>query len=63
MTLKHYRKKAGLTQVELAQRAGLSANLIERLEMKGKGKRLGTNIVTIKKLVKALGMTIDELLS
>lgn len=56
--IKEFRKKAGLTQVELATQAGVSRTVISGLES---GTTTVTSTATLLKLAKALNVTIDEL--
>lgn len=56
--IKGFRKKAGLTQVELATLAGVSRTVISGLES---GTTTVTSTATLLKLAKALNVTIDEL--
>jgi transcriptional regulator with XRE-family HTH domain len=58
--LKRLRARAGLTQQELATRAGLSIALVMSLEQ---GKRSNPRLDTLRKLAGALGCTLDELAS
>ncbi|HEY8530883.1 MAG TPA: helix-turn-helix transcriptional regulator [Limnochorda sp.] len=55
--LQALRVQRGLTQVQLAQRAGVSQTVIARLEA---GKRSG-RLETWVRLAAALGVTLDEL--
>ena len=55
--LRHAREKAGLSQEDLAARAGLTANTIGALE---RGERRHPYPATIRVLAKALGLTEDE---
>jgi predicted ATPase/DNA-binding XRE family transcriptional regulator len=55
--LKHFRAAAGLTQEELAERAGLSARAISDLE---RGVKLHPYPHTVGRLVTALALTEDE---
>lgn len=57
-TLLEYRKKAGMTQAQLAQKLDVTQECITMWET---GKRK-PDIVTLKKLAKILGCTADELL-
>jgi len=59
MSLQVYRKKLGISQEELAHRAGISAAMVKSIEG---GRRTGS-IKTLKKLTTVLGVTIDELIS
>jgi transcriptional regulator with XRE-family HTH domain len=55
--LKELRKKKKLTQLELAQKTGLSHAYIGRLEI----GRHDPQLSTLKKLAKALKVTVAEL--
>lgn len=55
--LRQYRQRAGLTQEELAERAGLSAHGISSLE---RGVRRQTYPHTVRALATALGLSEDE---
>ena len=57
--LRMLRKKAGLTQTELAEAAGSTMRSIQNYEA---GKRYPQNIEIAKKLAAALGVTSGELL-
>ena len=56
--LKTLRKKAGLTQEELADRSGFSIATIRRWEW---GERI-PRVDDIKKIARALGVSVDDLL-
>ncbi|MBV6372459.1 helix-turn-helix domain-containing protein [Enterococcus casseliflavus] len=56
--IREFRKKAGLTQAELAIIAGVSRTIISGLES---GTTTVTSTATLLKLAKALNVTIDEL--
>jgi len=56
--LRVFRKYRGLTQTELAGRAGLGQNVVSRIES---GKKTGT-VSTLAALAKALGVTVDDLI-
>ena len=56
--LKQLRKKAGWSQQMLAQEAGLSYNVITKVEQ---GAAKNPNIQTILKLADAFEITLDEL--
>jgi len=55
--LRALRARAGLTQEELAERAGLSTNAVSMLE---RGSRRRPYPHTIRSLVEALGLTDSE---
>ena len=59
MELKKYRKIAGLTQQQLARKAGVDVTLISRLE---NGQRLNASYPTIVRLARALNLEPEELL-
>ena len=54
--VKALRTMAGLTQQELADRAGLTRQHIGRIE---KGELVSVAYVTIQQIAEALGMTVD----
>jgi DNA-binding XRE family transcriptional regulator len=54
-TLKSYREQVLISRTELARKAGLSVQTIERIE-KGEGCRLETK----RKIILALGLRISE---
>lgn len=56
--IKALRLKAGMTQVQLAQAAGIFQPMLARYEM-GKGLPAGTRLVAI---AKALGTTVEEII-
>ncbi len=56
--LKGLRKKAGWSQQKLAEKAGLSYNVITKIEQ---GAAKNPNIQTIIKLANAFKISIDEL--
>lgn len=56
--IREFRKKAGLTQAELAIIAGVSRTIISGLES---GTTTVTSTATLLKLAKALNVTIGEL--
>lgn len=58
MTLSIARNHAGLTQAELARRAGVPQSVVSDLE---NGKTLYPRLDTAMALAKALGCAIDEL--
>lgn len=55
--IEEFRLKSGLTQVQLAKKAGVSQPMIARLE-KGDQDRIPT-LSTINKIFKALGYEVD----
>jgi transcriptional regulator with XRE-family HTH domain len=57
--LKTLRAQAGLTQQELATRAGLSIALVVSLEQ---GRRNNPRLDTLRKLAKGLGCTAGQLI-
>jgi len=57
--LKELRKKAGWSQQKLAEKAGLSYNVITKIEQ---GAAKNPNIQTMIKLADAFQISIDELL-
>lgn len=58
MQLQKYRKNAGMTQEQLAERADMSVSTITSIEA---GRRNGS-VETIIKLAEILGVTTDDLL-
>ncbi len=58
-TVKELRLKKSWSQEELARRANLSNNHISRIEQ---GLNKSPNILTIKKIAKAFGMGLVELI-
>lgn len=57
--LKEKRAEAGLTQAELAQKAGVTTRTIQNYEM---GERIPSNLGIAQKLADALGTTVEYLL-
>ena len=57
MTLRELRERAGLTQLQLAVKAGLTPSTVYKLEA-GKSKRPG--YTTIQRLADALGVRPDD---
>ena len=57
--LKEKRAEAGLTQAELAQKAGVTTRTIQNYEM---GERVPSNLGIAQKLADALGTTVEYLL-
>jgi transcriptional regulator with XRE-family HTH domain len=56
--IRKYRLKAGLSQVGLAELAGIQPNTVARLE---RGKHRASSL-TVEKLAKALQITASEIL-
>ena len=54
--LKEKRAEAGLTQAELAQKAGVTTRTIQNYEM---GERVPSNLGIAQKLADALGTTVE----
>lgn len=57
--LRDKRTEAGLTQVELAQKAGVTARTVQNYEL---GTRKPANMETVQKIADALGTTTQYLL-
>ena len=57
--IKTYRKKSGLTQKALAEKAGLSFSMVSKLES---GEQLNPSVETLNKLAGALKITPEKLL-
>ena len=55
--LRHYRARAGLTQEQMAERAGLSTRGVQDLE---NGRSRMPHAVTVQRLAQALGLPADE---
>ena len=60
MELKKYRRIAGLTQEQLAEKAGVDASIISRLE---RGTRRRASYDSIVRLARALNLEPEELVS
>ena len=58
--IKHWRQKKGLTQKQIAEKAGLTIATIGRIEA---DIRHGTNITTLQRIADALGISLDKLLN
>lgn len=58
--LKRLREARGLTQLELAKKAGVAQGYISALEA---GEKSNPSVAVIKKLAKALGVPVTELLA
>jgi transcriptional regulator with XRE-family HTH domain len=59
-TLRRYRRRAGFTQEELAQEAGVGIATIARIEI---GEIKEPRVSTLRKLAKALDLDTRELLA
>ena len=57
--IKRLRTKQGLTQTQLAERAGVSQPYLSQLEA---GAKEHPDVQIVQKLAKALGVKIDDLL-
>jgi transcriptional regulator with XRE-family HTH domain len=57
--VRRLRRREGLTQVRLAQRAGIDQGYLSQLES---GKRANPSAVIVKRLARALGVRVTELL-
>lgn len=60
--VKMYRKKQGLTQAELANRAELNIRQIQKIE-NGEVKTENITLKTMQAIVQALNAKIDDLIS
>jgi len=60
MELKKYRRIAGLTQEQLAQKSGVDATIISRLE---RGERQKASYENIVRLARALNLEPEELVA
>lgn len=60
--VKTYRKKQGLTQAELANRAGLNIRQIQKIE-NGEVKTENITLKTMQAIAQALNAKIDDLIS
>lgn len=58
LAIKEARKRAGLSQEELAKKTGITQAFLSEIETQTKCPSLGTAI----KLARALGCTVDELI-
>ena len=58
--LKEKRAQSGLTQAELAMKAGVTARTIQNYEL---GTRKPGNMVIVQRIADALGTTTEQLLS
>lgn len=57
--IRHYRKRAGLTQEELAEKADLHHNFIGQVER----GNMETSLTSMLKIAKALGVRVRDLVS
>lgn len=62
MTLKELRKKAGLTQLQLAEKSGVNVRQIRRIELET-SKIENVTLINAKRLADALGVKPEELLN
>lgn len=60
--IKAYRKKQGLTQKDLANRAGLNIRQIQKIE-NGEAKIENVTLKTMQAIAQALNAKIDDLIS
>lgn len=60
--VKMYRKKQGLTQTDLANRAGLNIRQIQKIE-NGESKTGNITLKTMQAIAQALNAKIDDLIS
>jgi len=57
--IKEYRKKSGVSQQQLSEKAGVSRTIISGLES---GRIQNTTTDTIQKIAKALGIEVSKIL-
>ena len=60
--VKTYRKKQGLTQTDLANRAGLNIRQIQKIE-NGEVKTKNVTLKTLQAIAQVLNAKIDDLIS
>lgn len=60
--VKMYRKKQGLTQTDLANRAGLNIRQIQKIE-NGEAKTENITLKTMQAIAQAFSVKIDDLIS
>ena len=60
--IKTYRKKQGLTQTDLANRAGLNIRQIQKVE-NGEAQTENITLKTMQAIAQALNAKIDDLIS
>lgn len=58
--LKEMRLKSGITQVQLAEKVGISQNYLSQLEI---GRKNNASLDVIKRIAKALDCKVDELIA
>ena len=56
--IKEAREKAGLSQSDLAEKAGVSRSIINGLET---GRASVTTTTTLAKIAKAIGVSVDDI--
>lgn len=61
MTLRELRKRAGLSQKELAEKSGVNVRQIRRVELET-SQIENVTLINAKRLADALGVPIEELL-
>lgn len=61
MTLRELRLKAGLSQKDLAEKSGVNARQIRRVEL-GTSQIENVTLINAKRIADALGVKIEELL-
>ena len=60
LRLKQLREQAGMSQMELAIRAGLSASSVAQLEQ---GKKPNPTLATLEALARGLGVGLEQLVT
>lgn len=60
--IKTYRKKQGLTQIDLANRAGLNIRQIQKIE-NGEAQTENVTLKTMQAIAQVLNAKIDDLIS
>ena len=60
--IKAYRRKQGLTQTDLANRAGLNIRQIQKIE-NGEAQTENVTLKTMRAIAQALNAKIDDLIS
>ncbi len=57
-----YRERAGLSQAELAAKAGISQGNVSKMEAVGDGSSItGVRLTSVVRVAEALGLSLDEL--